>query len=73
MSSTVAVQARALAILREYEQARAELQGNAVILANGIAGTVDKVHLDKLHGLRVSVEGHDGDWPVSTLRLAAEK
>jgi hypothetical protein len=73
MSSTVAVQARALAILREYEQARAELQGKAVILTNALAGTVDKLHLDKLHGLRVSIEGHDGDWPVSTLRLAEEK
>jgi hypothetical protein len=73
MSSTVAVQTRALVILREYEQARAKLQGKAVILTNGIAGTVDKVHLDKLHGLRVSLEGHEGDWPVSTLRLAEEK
>jgi hypothetical protein len=73
MSSTAAIQDRALAILREYEQAQAELQGKAVILTNGIAGTVEKVYLDKLHGLRVSIEGHEGDWPVSTLRLAEEK
>ena len=49
MSSTAAIQDRALAILREYEQAQAELQGKVVILTNCIAGTVDRVHLDKLH------------------------
>lgn len=64
------IQDRALAILREYEQARTELRGKVVVLTNGAAGVVDHVHLDELHGLRVSIEGHDGDWPVSTLKFA---
>jgi hypothetical protein len=58
MSAASQIQERALVILREYEEAEAELRGKAVILTSGIAGTVEKVHLDNLHGLRVSIEGH---------------
>ena len=48
------VQERALAILREFEQVRQELVGEAVILSDGKAGSVEKVMLDELHGLRVN-------------------
>ena len=62
--------ARASAILAEFEQAQVELVGKAVILTDGKAGTVDKIWLDELHGLRISIRGHDGRWPVSTIKLA---
>jgi hypothetical protein len=42
----------------------------AVVLADGKAGKVENVWLDELHGLRISIEGHDGRWPVSTIKLA---
>jgi hypothetical protein len=64
------VQARALAILREFEQARKALVGRAVVLSDGKSGTVEDVRLDELHGLRVSIAGHDGEWPVSTVKLS---
>ena len=64
-------QARAAAILAEFCQAQAELVGKApVILTDGKAGTVDHVWFDELHGLRISIRGHDGRWPVSTIKLA---
>ena len=62
--------ARASVILAEFEQAQVELVGKAVILTDGKAGTVDKIWLDELHGLRISIRGHDGRWPVSTIKLA---
>ncbi len=61
---------RATAILGEYEQVQTELVGKAVILTDGKAGTVEKVWLDELHGLRISIRGHDGKWPISTVKLA---
>jgi hypothetical protein len=61
---------RATAILGEFEQAHTELVGKAVILTDGKAGTVDRVWLDETHGLRISIRGHDGKWPVSTIKLA---
>jgi hypothetical protein len=60
---------RASTILGEYEQAQAELVGKAVILSDGKAGTVDGIWLDELHGLRISIRGHDGKWPISTVKL----
>jgi hypothetical protein len=60
----------AAAILGEFEQARTELVGRAVILTDGKAGTVEQVWLDELHGLRISIKGQDGKWPVSTIKLA---
>lgn len=62
--------ARASAILAEFEQAQAELVGKAVIMTDGKAGTVDRAWLDELHGLRISIRGHEGRWPVSTIKLA---
>ncbi|MEA2912417.1 MAG: hypothetical protein QOJ15_4498 [Bradyrhizobium sp.] len=36
----------------------------------GKAGTVEIVSLDEDHGLRISIRGHDGRWPVSTIKFA---
>ncbi len=56
-------------ILAEFDQAQTELVGKAVILTDGKAGTVERVWLDELHGLRISIRGHDGKWPISTIKL----
>jgi len=65
-------QRRAFTILAEFHNAEAELLGKAVILSDGKAGTVDHVWLDELHGLRISIRGHEGRWPVSTIKLTQE-
>ncbi len=57
-------------ILGAFEEARSQLIGRSVVLTDGKAGTVENVWLDELHGLRVSIEGHDGKWPVSTVKLS---
>jgi hypothetical protein len=62
--------ARACAILAEFNKAQTELVGKAVVLTDGKAGTVDEVWLDEFHGLRISVRGHEGKWPVSTIKFA---
>ena len=62
--------AYALEILAKFEQAQTELVGKCVILTDGKAGTVEKVWLDEFHGLRISIAGHEGKWPVSTIKLA---
>ena len=54
---------RATNILRELHAAETELIGRGVILTDGKAGTVDHVFLDEVHGLRISIGGHDGKWP----------
>ena len=41
-----------------------------LILTDGKAGTVDEVWLDEFHGLRISIGGHEGKWPVSTIKFA---
>ena len=56
-------------ILNEYGTAQSELIGKAVVLTDGKAGTVENVWLDELHGLRISIKGHDGRWPVSTVKF----
>jgi hypothetical protein len=61
---------RASTILTEFDQAQAELVGKAVILTDGKAGTVDNIWLDALHGIRISIRGHEGKWPISTIKLA---
>ena len=57
-------------ILTNFERAEGELVGKAVILADGTAGTVEEVWLDEFHGLRISIKGHDGKRPVSTIKFA---
>ena len=61
---------RASTIIGAFGQAQTELVGKAVILTDGKAGTVENVWLDELHGLRISIMGHDGKWPISTVKLA---
>jgi hypothetical protein len=61
---------RACTILAEFDQAQAELVGKAVVLTDGKAGTVDRLWLDEFHGLRISIVGHEGRWPVSTIKFA---
>ena len=63
------VKRRASKILNEYGDAQAELIGKAVVLTDGKAGAVEDVWLDELHGLRISIKGHDGRWPVSTIKF----
>jgi hypothetical protein len=63
-------QTRASIILTEFDRAQAELVGKAVILTDGKAGTVENIWLDEFHGLRISIIGHEGKWPVSTIKLA---
>jgi hypothetical protein len=61
-------QAIACTILLEFERARTELVGEAVILTNGKAGIVDRLWLDEFHGLRISIISQEGNWPVSTIK-----
>ena len=61
---------RASIILSEFDQAQTELVGKAVILTDGRAGTVESVWPDEVHGLRISIRGHHGKWPVSTIKFA---
>ena len=60
---------RAINVLRELHAAEEELVGRAVVLTNGKAGTIDHLFLDDVHGLRISISGHDGQWPVSTVKF----
>jgi hypothetical protein len=56
-----AVKLRASTILGAFEE---------VVLTDGKAGTVENVWLDELHGLRISIRGHYGKWPISTIKFA---
>jgi hypothetical protein len=59
-------------ILRAFGDAQAQLVGKAVVLTDGKAGTVEEIWLDEGHGLRISIKGHDGQWPVSTIKFAED-
>jgi hypothetical protein len=61
---------RVSTILGALEETESELVGKAVILTNGIAGTVEHVSLDESHGFLISIRGHDGKWPLSTVKFA---
>ncbi|HEV2946527.1 MAG TPA: PRC-barrel domain-containing protein [Gemmataceae bacterium] len=63
------VKLHASTIIGAFEEARSEIIGKAVVLTDGKAGTVENIWLDDLHGLRVSIRGHDGKWPISTVKL----
>lgn len=56
-------------ILTAFEEVHSRLIGKAVVLTDGKAGTVENVWLDESHGLRISISGHDGKWPVSTIKF----
>jgi hypothetical protein len=64
------VKRHASAILCAFEEAQYDLLGKAVVLTDGKAGTVEHVWLDEFHGLRISIRGHEGKWPVSTIKFA---
>jgi hypothetical protein len=55
-------------ILRELYTAEKELVGKTVVLTDGKAGTIENVFLDDVHGLRISIRGHQGRWPISTVK-----
>ena len=55
-------------ILAAFGEVQSNLVGKAVVLTDGKAGTVENVWLDEFHGLRISICGHDGKWPVSTIK-----
>jgi hypothetical protein len=59
-------------ILRAFDAAQSELVGRCVVLTDGKAGTVENVYLDESHGLRISIRGHYGKWPISTIKFAQE-
>ncbi|MGA9091343.1 MAG: PRC-barrel domain-containing protein [Bradyrhizobium sp.] len=63
------VKLRASTILTAFGEAQSDLVGKAVVLTDGKAGTVSNVWLDELHGIRISIEGHDGKWPISTIKF----
>ena len=65
-----AAKLRASTILRAFQEAEAKLVGKAVVLSDGKAGTVETVSLDEGHGPRISIRGHAGRWPISTIKFA---
>ena len=60
---------RASAGLNAFGDVQSERVGKAVVLTDGKAGTVENVWLDELHGMRISIRGHDGKWPISTIKF----
>jgi len=62
--------AHASTILGEFGQAQTDIVGKAVVLSDGKAGTVENIWLDEFHGLQISIKGHEGKWPVSTIKFA---
>src|SRR5258708_38285687 len=64
-----AVKLRASTILTALGDVQSELVGKAVVLTDGKSGTVQNVWLDELHGLRISIKGQDGKWPISTINF----
>jgi hypothetical protein len=69
-AGVTAVKRLALTILHSFDEVDAQLVGKAVVLSDGKAGTVEAVWLDDVHGLRISIKGHPGKWPVSTVKFA---
>jgi hypothetical protein len=60
------------AVIRQKE-AEAELVAKAPILSDRRAGTAETVPLDEDHGLRISIRGHPGSWPVSMIKFAQKQ
>lgn len=69
MSASISGEERAINILRELHAAEEELVGRAVVMSDGKAGTIEHVYLDDVHGLRISISGFDGQWPISTVKF----
>ena len=64
----LSVKNSASTILAAFGEVQSDLVGKAVVLSDGKAGTVKDIWLDEFHGLRISVGGHDGKWPISTIK-----
>jgi hypothetical protein len=60
-------------ILFALDQASHALVGRVVVLTDGKAGEVESVSLDEHHGLRIRIKGHDGKWPISTLKFMQDR
>ena len=57
--------------LRRILISYADYYNSAVLIpTDGKAGTVENMWLDEFHGLRISIKGHEGKWPVSTRKFA---
>jgi hypothetical protein len=56
-------------ILAAFADVQSELIGKSVVLTNGKAGTVERIWLDDVHGLRISIKHHAGKWPISTIKF----
>ena len=65
----ISVKLHASTILTALGDVQSALVGRAVVLNDGKAGTVESIWLDELHGLRISIRGHDGRWPISTIKM----
>ena len=65
-----AVKLRASTILGAFEEAQTELVGKAVVLTDGKAGTVETSGLTNCTVCESRSWGHDGKWPISTIKLA---
>ncbi|WFU54789.1 PRC-barrel domain containing protein [Bradyrhizobium pachyrhizi] len=63
----------ALNILSELHASEKELVGKGVILSDGKAGTIDHVFVDDIHGLRIGIGGHEGRWPIATIKQLEEE
>ena len=72
MSASSTGDKRAMTILRELHAAEKELVGRAVVLTDAKVGMIDGVFLDDVHGLRISISGHEGRWPISTVKFIGE-
>ena len=72
MTRSTTAHKQALTILRELQHAQADLHGKGVVVSDGTAGTIDEVLLDDFHGLRITIYGHNGKWPVSAIKFAEE-
>ena len=68
MSGSSTGDQRAMNILAELHAAEEELIGRGVVLTDGKAGTIEHVYLDDVHGLRIAISGHEGRWPISTVK-----
>lgn len=69
MNGSSTAEERAINILRELHAAEEELVGRVVVMTDGKAGAIEHIYLDDVHGLRISIRGHDGQWPISTVKF----
>lgn len=56
-------------IMDAFQDAEDELMGMTAVLYDGKAGTIGKIWLSKSHGIRVLLVGHEGHWPLSSVKF----